>query len=1039
MASTTVDLANKAKKSSPPATAAAKPQPQANEVNTPSLAAGALLSSAVVPVANDGAKTLGDQKKSGELGSQAALSTPTPTSTFDILTIPFYRAVNFFENEDYQNAIPLFLESARNGNLYAPFYLQYLASKESGVELTTEQSAEVKHALEYIQYIPKDYNPQNWLKASLCIMKINRLKKNPETNISAIKRLLAELLLLGKSASNASIAYVKIFEEKTLNFLKLKAQELSEVSKQMLIIHSDLNALYYFSEKNPKALIKANETILRELENLKKYLGLINKPGAIVEGLISCIYKQNENRLRVFAWVIASAHLGNKKNQFEMAKIDADKQDLEKIKQTTCWLLMAALNNEPQAQFSVAIMFYYGNRIFTPNMDNAREFFEKCIPFLLRSEQDLVRNVFANSLYEFAKMHELGKGGLIASDATAVKYYQEAANREDPRAHLNLGHFYATGRGGLPKDYTKAVFHYNNAIEIFGKPGTFLSSKSPQVLKNELAESHYNAGLACHRGGFGLSQNYTLAAEHFRKASSEIVKALFMYGLQLYMGQGINVNKKEGLKLLIAAADKGLKIAAVNLMTFYFEGEVIPYLESNFTKEQLLKYMLLAKDESPWIISKLALYYLNEKNYKKADEYIQLGVKLEQAEAIGCLAYLYEKGCPELKISQDYKIAYEHNCRAAELGCNNAKNAQGYMLLYGLGVNKDEAKAKLLFEQCLAAGLKLAAYNLSAIYRFGLGVTRDLKESFKYLGFAEACDDEDVLFTLGYCLCQGEGTEPDYKRGQVYIRRAAEKGHVWASFNCAIFCLNEASQSGSLDDKTSQTILKYLEVPAAHGYARAIYLRAMVKLYQQPSNIKAVIGELEASERVKPYTKTKFVLQFLKEQTQITKAQVLNILFAKNILSIKDIEIALNPVDSKKVVDVIKGGAADRKLVLDSTLTSSGNGAAGANSSNQTHRLKSAIDEFSNPLQRKNANVDALNSLVGRLFKLKGITAKISSSNGSGVKYRVEIPNSEPICYSYHPTHTSGSASDARMDPKRGRDMQKFVDEIRETLAKSHS
>jgi TPR repeat protein len=701
-------------------------------------------------------------------------------------------------------------------------------------------------------YIPRDYHPENWLKASLCILKINRLKTNPNANTSAIKRLLGELLLLGNSASNASLAYVKIFEEKTLSCLKLKAQELAEVSKQMLMIHSDLNTLYYFYERNPKALIKANETVLRELEHLKKYLGLINKPGAIVEGLISCLYKPKENKLRVVAWIIASAHLGNKKSQFEMANINVNSQEVEKIKQMTYWLLMAAVNNEPQAQISMASIFFYGNAIVTANIDKAREFFEKSIPFLLKSGLDLVQNVFANNLYEFAKMHELGKGGLIASDAVAVKYYQEAANREDPRAHLNLGHFYATGRGGLEKDYTKAIFHYNKAIDIFRKPGTFLSSISPKVLANELAESHYNAGLVYHGGGFGINQNYTLAADHLRKASSEVVKALFMYGLQLYMGQGINTNKKEGLKLLIAAADKGLKIAAVNLMAFYFEGEVVSYLEPNFTKEQLLKYMLLAKDESPRIISKLAVYYLNEKNYEKADEYIQLGVKLEQAEAIGCLAYLYEKGCPELKISQDYKIAYEHNCRAAELGCYKALNAKGYMLLYGLGVNKDEAKAKILFEQCLDAGLKLAAYNLSAIYRFGLGVTRDINESFKYLGFAEACDDEDVLFTLGYCLCQGEGTELDYKRGQKYIRRAAEKGHVWASFNCAIFCLNEAIQSGSLDKNTCQTILKYLEVPVAHGYARAIYLRAMVKLYQQPTNIKTVIEELEASERIKP-------------------------------------------------------------------------------------------------------------------------------------------------------------------------------------------
>jgi hypothetical protein len=135
-------------------------------------------------------------------------------------------------------------------------------------------------------------------------------------------------------------------------------------------------------------------------------------------------------------------------------------------------------------------------------------------------------------------------------------------------------------------------------------------------------------------------------------------------------------------------------------------------------------------------------------------------------------------------------------------------------------------------------------------------------------------------------------------------------------------------------------------------------------------------------------------------------------------------------------VDAVKSG--DRtKLVIDSKSTSSGSAAAKANTSNQTQRLISAMDDFTDPLRRKNANVDTLNALVGRLFKLKGITAKISSSKGSGVKYRVELPNSNPVCYSYHPTHTSGSAPDSRLDPKRGRDMQKLVDGIRETLIKS--
>ena len=47
----------------------------------------------------------------------------------EIEKIPFYNAVLLFEKEEYEKSLGLFLVCAKNGNLYAPFYLQAIQEK----------------------------------------------------------------------------------------------------------------------------------------------------------------------------------------------------------------------------------------------------------------------------------------------------------------------------------------------------------------------------------------------------------------------------------------------------------------------------------------------------------------------------------------------------------------------------------------------------------------------------------------------------------------------------------------------------------------------------------------------------------------------------------------------------------------------------------------------------------------------------------------------------------------------------------------------
>ena len=82
--------------------------------------------------------------------------------TFKIEDVPFYRAVQLFEAEQYLASFPIFLECALNGNLYAPFYLRAMLrdAVTINLKLTPEQQTETKRALEFIDKIPTQFRPQ---------------------------------------------------------------------------------------------------------------------------------------------------------------------------------------------------------------------------------------------------------------------------------------------------------------------------------------------------------------------------------------------------------------------------------------------------------------------------------------------------------------------------------------------------------------------------------------------------------------------------------------------------------------------------------------------------------------------------------------------------------------------------------------------------------------------------------------------------------------------------------------------------------------
>jgi TPR repeat protein len=95
-------------------------------------------------------------------------------------------------------------------------------------------------------------------------------------------------------------------------------------------------------------------------------------------------------------------------------------------------------------------------------------------------------------------MYDSGRG-VPKDPATAVKYYQEAAAKDDGSAILRLAQFYETGNG-VPQDFASSMKWY-------------------MKLANKYAEAQYKIGYF-YEHGYGVQADRTKSLDWYHKASS---------------------------------------------------------------------------------------------------------------------------------------------------------------------------------------------------------------------------------------------------------------------------------------------------------------------------------------------------------------------------------------------------------------------------------------------------------------------------------------------------------------------------------------
>jgi TPR repeat protein len=152
----------------------------------------------------------------------------------------------------------------------------------------------------------------------------------------------------------------------------------------------------------------------------------------------------------------------------------------------------------------------------------------------------------------------------------SIQVIQEAAERGDPSAQVELGILYESGRG-VPLDPVEASRWYRRAAERIYEPALFALGR--QGAERGEAIAQYNVGNAYYQGQ-GVSQDTQKAFAWYRRAAAQgHIRAQLMVGLMYEQGRDVPQNYAEALIWYRKTADQGDHGAQLRLALMYRTGE----------------------------------------------------------------------------------------------------------------------------------------------------------------------------------------------------------------------------------------------------------------------------------------------------------------------------------------------------------------------------------------------------------------------------------------------------------------------------------
>ena len=204
-----------------------------------------------------------------------------------------------------------------------------------------------------------------------------------------------------------------------------------------------------------------------------------------------------------------------------------------------------AEQGDPDSQFELALMYYYGNGGVFKNAEKSEKW------ALAAAEQGVVNaQVFLGEMYHYGDF-------LPQDDTSAFKWFNAAAEQGDDYAQWSLGNCYYFG-AGVEQDYREAFKWY----EMAAAQGNL--------------DAYYSLGV-CFGYGDCADLDYAESANWFLRAAQEgHADSQYNIGFIYFEGIGVKQDKNEGVKWIRKAADQGQEDAAEMLNIILNEGITIP-------------------------------------------------------------------------------------------------------------------------------------------------------------------------------------------------------------------------------------------------------------------------------------------------------------------------------------------------------------------------------------------------------------------------------------------------------------------------------
>lgn len=386
---------------------------------------------------------------------------------------------------------------------------------------------------------------------------------------------------------------------------------------------------------------------------------------------------------------------------------------------------------------------------------------------------------------------------LVAQDTmrgAAVERLERLAKKGNARAQSQLGSVFYSGKHGVQKDYTNAVFWFQKAAEqgylnaVFnlalcyehGRGVAKSTSKALDLYRQAgeegLLQAQINAAVIL------LEQDAFADANYFLRQGA--AKGNFYcqreYARNLLHGRGATKDFDRAVALLGAAAEGGDSDAKLLLADCY--SGMYPAIPRD--TQQMVDYLWsAASDGVPEAQSKIGFCYEKgigvQKDWETAFKWYAQAAESGYPHAMINVGHCFQNG---LGVEKDGNKAFEWYKTAAEMDFPVGLYNLGTFYTTGGPVAQNDRIAFTYFDSAAKLGYDKAQYSLGIAYEEGKGVQRN--KAMAYYWYKQAADQEfaPAVTSLGYCYFRGFGIKQDAKRARELFERALKLGDEDAGF-----------------------------------------------------------------------------------------------------------------------------------------------------------------------------------------------------------------------------------------------------------------